>query len=551
MKTHTGREQSRRMFLGTLGAAAAAQGCRGIGIEATTASPGLGAAKRSKNRAARAFSIRTDAASHQNSQPLPADLTNGDEERYSSRFASFSKGLPHDDGGEVDPAAYTALLNALASGRSADFAIIPLGGNLKLANPQAAYTYTLQGADSHHLELPPPPAFASAEAAADMVELYWQYVLRDIPFDAFQSQELPSIAAADLSGLPAYQGIRRSGIVSPAALFRGHTPGDAVGPYASQFPSAPVPHGVYTIDQRFRTPLPVVDYVTTPSELLAQQRGSEPTADPALEREARYIRTGRDLTRYVHRDYPFQTFLNAALILARLGEQFLAPTPYNLRACSFGSSQLLVRDDGFSTFGTPQVLDAVTAVANLALHASWRQKWLLHRRLRPEVFAQRVDRVIHHGGKYPVHQDLLRSAVHDHLSPGSALLPMAYPEGAPCHPSYPAAHAAIGGACVTVLKAFFREDAVFPAPVVAAADGLSLLPYEGAPLTVGGELNKLASNVSMARDFAGIHYRSDCIAGMNLGERVALSYLDDMRRCITDDFEGFALTTFAGRAVTV
>jgi hypothetical protein len=43
------------------------------------------------------------------------------------RIANFSKGLPHNELGEVDPAAYDALLVALASGDPADFEAIPRG----------------------------------------------------------------------------------------------------------------------------------------------------------------------------------------------------------------------------------------------------------------------------------------------------------------------------------------------------------------------------------------------------------------------------------------
>jgi hypothetical protein len=62
---------------------------------------------------------------------------------------------------------------------------------------------------------------------------------------------------------------------------------------------------------------------------------------------------------------------------------------------------------------------------------------------------------------------------------GSYLLPMAYPDGSPLHPAYPAAHVAIAGACVTVLKAWFDQSFVLPAPVVASPDGHALLPYTG------------------------------------------------------------------------
>jgi hypothetical protein len=96
-----------------------------------------------------------------------------------------------------------------------------------------------------------------------------------------------------------------------------------------------------------------------------------------------------------------------------------------------------------------------------------------------------------------------------------------------------------------------REDASFPAPVQPSDDGLTLLPFEGPHVTGGGELNKLAANISIARNFAGVHYRSDGMEGMNLGEAVALAYLADMQRCVTEHFDGFNLTTFRGDPITV
>src|SRR5205823_12423839 len=74
--------------------------------------------------------LRQDAA--KNEVPLERAAfphpTNGDEERFPSRIANFTKTLPHNDLGEVDPAAYQQLLNALQSGRFADFENIPAGG---------------------------------------------------------------------------------------------------------------------------------------------------------------------------------------------------------------------------------------------------------------------------------------------------------------------------------------------------------------------------------------------------------------------------------------
>jgi membrane-associated phospholipid phosphatase len=504
------------------------------------------------DRANQAYYVRHRAAIAELRHSLPRCATNGDDDRYATRLASYTKGLPHYDSGAVDPKAYKLLLAAIYSGAPTDFAAVPMGGSLKQVNPQAAHTFALQGADSHRLDVRPAPPFASAEAAADMAEVYWHAVLRDIPFADYPDSSLVVEACRDLTRCSEFTGPRQAAHVVPATLFRGPTSGDLVGPYVSQFLYASVPHGVFTIDQRFRTPAPAFDYMTDPSEWLAIQRGSPAVRDAVLDSNRYFIRTGRDLTRYVHRDYTFQAFLNAALVLISLGGEYVAPNPYVMKACAITSNRTwLTTEEGFCTFGGPQVLDAVAAVARLALLATWNQKWLLHRRLRPEAYAQRVDAAIKHNQDIQIHQDLRECTARYFLKHNNLLLPMAYPEGAPAHPSYPAGHAAIAGACATVLKAYFREDAVFPAPVRVSKDGLFLVPAEEAELTIGGEIDKLASNIAFGRNFAGVHYRSDAVEGMNLGESVALAYLRDARRCLTEEFDGFALTTFSGTPVLV
>ena len=134
---------------------------------------------------------------------------------------------------------------------------------------------------------------------------------------------------------------------------------------------------------------------------------------------------------------------------------------------------------------------------------------------------------------------------------GNALLPQAFPEGSPTHPAYPAGHSTVAGACCTVLKAFFDEQFVIPDPVEATADGQALDPWVGTDLTVGAEVNKLATNISLARDTAGVHYRSDSINGLALGEQVALAMLADETRTYNEDFGGYELTTFDGTSVLV
>lgn len=92
---------------------------------------------------------------------------------------------------------------------------------------------------------------------------------------------------------------------------------------------------------------------------------------------------------------------------------------------------------------------------------------------------------------------------------------------------------------------------VVPDCVVPSIDGLSLHPYKGPALTIEGELEKLAFNIAMGRNFAGIHYRSDASAGIRLGEEVTISVLEDLVNTFNEDFAGFRFTRFDGSLVTI
>lgn len=531
---------NRRNFF-SVSTAAAALGMTQATLPAASA-PGT-AISSSKERRQQAFRLRMNNAMEQRDRPWSRKATNGDTQRYPSGIASFTKTLPHDANGEVDPGAFAKFLAALESGRGEDFAAIPMGGTAKLADPQAAYAFDLVGADSHQVDLRPAPAFASAEAAGEMTEVYWQALTRDIPFADYSSNPLIGQAIDDLNRLSDFRGPKVAKSVTAGTLFRGLTPGDLKGPYLSQFLAKTIPFGAGQMPQQYVVPQAAIDFMTSPSEWLAIQNGIPPFKAFAFDSTARYIRNGRDLSWFVRQDFSYQAYLAAALILLSYGGPALSPNNYYLKVPNQG---------GFITFGAPNVLDCVATVANAALRAAWCQKWLLHLRLRPEVYAARVQQVLIKSAKYPVHADVLNSSVVQLLASanGSYLLPMAYPEGSPAHPSYPAGHAAIAGACVTVLKAFFNENFAIPSPVVASSDGLKLLPYSGS-LTVGDELNKLAANISLGRDTAGVHYRSDGIEGMRLGEEVAIAYLRDIATTYHEDFNGFSFTRFDGTPKTI
>lgn len=144
-----------------------------------------------------AFQVRLDAAIFQRDLPLPGHPCNGDEDLYPNKIGNFSKALPHNQLGEVDLNAYKAYLRALSTGNPDDFEMIPLRGGAKLANPQSAYAYELAGPDSHHLSIPPAPAFSSAWNASEMAELYWLALTRDVPFAEYDTNPLTLAAASE------------------------------------------------------------------------------------------------------------------------------------------------------------------------------------------------------------------------------------------------------------------------------------------------------------------------------------------------------------------
>ncbi|MFZ8318554.1 phosphoesterase, partial [Staphylococcus aureus] len=67
----------------------------------------------------------------------------------------------------------------------------------------------------------------------------------------------------------------------------------------------------------------------------------------------------------------------------------------------------------------------------------------------------------------------------------------------------------------------------------------------------GGELNKLATNLGVGRNWAGIHWRSDAAASLPLGVDVAIALLRDEKLSFKEPFEGFRFTRFDGTTVSL
>ncbi len=520
-----------------------------------------------KKRLREAFRKRKQAARFQLKPPFPPNqsLANGDEKKYPNKIGNFTKGLRHDDFGEVVKEDYEALIKALKSGKPEDFDNIPIGGR-KLVNPQAGLAFDLEGDDSHKLYIPPAPELDSAEEAGEIVENYWMALLRDVPFVDYNNHPLAQEAATDLSKLSDFKGPRENGTVTTSTLFRGTTfhiqgndkvPSDLVGPYISQFMWLDTPFGVEFVERRMRTRRANLDYMTSFPDWLSVQNGGVATNVPPepeqFEANRRYIINGRDVGEWVHIDVLFQAYFNACLILFGIKAPSNPGNPYK-------NSK---NQEGFGTFGPPYFINLVSEVATRALKAVWYQKWFVHRRLRPEAYAGLVH-LFKIGKKpnYPIHPDAQNSSVlakvfsHNEKfnqgTGGTYLLPMAFPEGSPIHPAYGAGHATVAGTCVTILKALFDETYVIQNPMEPdPTDSTKLRKYNGEPLTVGGELNKLASNVAIGRNIAGVHWRSDATESLKLGEALAISILRDQKLTFNENFKGYTFTKFDGTKVTI
>lgn len=562
---------SRRKFLGGLGGAAAAAMASGVvGLQplanaataseidaAVTAESGITAARSRRNAC---WAHRKDQADYWWQRGNVTHPTNGDEARYPERIANYSKSMPHNEFGEVDPDAYDSLLKAIKTGKSTDYdAMILTSGARRQTSPQCGLAFDMEGVDSHCIAVPPPPTLASKEQAGEMAENYWMSLLRDVNYLDYDTSPLAAAAAADLNSFGAdFKGPRdANGKVTPQTLFRDNGPGISVGPLTSQFMWLNTPFGVEYVERKMWTAGPGSDHMQNFEEWLAVQNGLVPGKNSFLG-ERRYVINGRDISAWVHVDVLFQAYFNACLILITppdtsdigggLGCPFNPGNPY------IGSTT----QDGFCTFGPPAAKSLMCEVASRCLKATWHKKWQVHRRLRPEAYAGRVEVHLNQSpGRYngALHPSLFSASVLDAIAThngGSALLPMAFPEGSPTHPSYTAGHATVAGACITMLKAIFdTENRPIPHPVVPTADGKSLVPYTGPTLTIEGELNKIASNIASGRNIAGVHWRSDSHASLRIGQAVAISLLQEQTLIHNEADPFFTFRGFDGERIVV
>lgn len=490
-------------------------------------------------RVTAAYLLRVERAHANAAKPVPVQQANGDEAFYMERLGSFSKGLQHDSLGQVDPVQYQQFLTALET-RQFDQIPRATDAQRRFANPQAGLAFNLIGGDGTQYAMPPAPAFNSSELAAEYVENAWMAVTRDVPFAEYSTNALTMEAAAELDGFGNnFTGLRP---VTGDTLFRGLSPGCEVGPYLSQFFYLPMMYGMHTFNLKVQPRAPGVDFMTTFNEYLNIQNGRSPLGVETLVGSPRYMISGRDISNWVHVDVIWQAYHMATLTLYTLRAPLNPTNPYLMSE----------NQEGFATFGAADIITKVAEVASHALHTVWYQKWFVHRRMRPEVFGARIHVNKTMNVPYPIHPIALESAANTYIfaSTGHYLLPQAFPEGSPMHPSYGAGHGTVAGACTTIMKAFFDEHWIIPDPVEPDAIGAAVLPIS-ANLTVGGELNKLANNVAIGRNIAGVHWRSDATESLMLGEQVAIDFLRDYKKTYHEAFTGWRFTKFDGTVMTI
>lgn len=585
-------------------------------------------------RQQQSFEIRRSAAELAAARDHPRHVSNGDEQRHRcadgqpSYIASFTKCLPHDYEGFVDnPLDYADWVRSIDSGDERDIAALRVGppgqdpaaptwgGPYAQAlvaagrdvpvrgweSQGAGLTFDLEGPDAQAVTMPPAPSLDSQELIAEMGEIYWMALCRDVPFANWDGNATVDAArdslkrlswfrrdrTLDLTGvtdqLPAALARRRilseDGMapVPLAKLFRGTTPGEQIGPYLSQFllignrglgpvhaiTDGYIAYGSIRVDQRVRVADVGRDYMQDFNDWLDVQNGADVRQTESYDEGFRFIATPRDLATYVHYDALYEAYLNACLILLGLGAPFDPGLP-------FLAPDHIDKQLGFAQFGGPHILTLVTEVATRALKAVRYQKYNVHRRLRPEALGGWMFQRRNGNAGVKARLAALESmeAAYDGPSGiGAALdakngtnnwlLPMAFPEGSPTHPAYGAGHATVAGACATILKAWFdhgwqlRDGDGAIIGYQPNTDGSALVDAGlTAPLTVEGELNKVAANIAIGRDWAGVHYYTDYYESFRLGEQVAIGLLEEQKLTYGENFS-MTVPLFDGTAVRI
>lgn len=449
----------------------------------------------------------------------------------------FSKTLKHDDNGLTTKEDLDRLINVSKThGKKDSIELLSYSQDPEKVSPlegvATGNSFIIRGFDTQFYDASEGFLYVDdPKHICEMIEVYEKSLLRDVPFIDIQNNTNDGVSRAissinNYNNISAYNGpLNIFNKVTNRTLFRGIGKDETIGPYVSQFLILPFKYNGIAIEQKY----PVEDDVeqtTNYNHYLEIQRGKI-TGSPNFSGEHKYVYSGRVLGSLVHNDPMYCVYYNAAIIGIQNGLSF----EYN------GTDETSAWTDQ----GPPDCLASIAEVSLGALKVAWNSKYNIGLKLRPEAMAHRIDQIINNvfvGREFDTIKTHLmhgKSTLDAIFSQNSNhLLKLMYPEGSPTHPSYPAGHAVLAGACVTVLKAFFKthdstlNPLLWPKTPQHSLDGDTIQNYkllDKNDLTICGEFNKLASNMSIGRNIAGVHYRADGDFGIDLGEKFAIKFL--------------------------
>ena len=482
----------------------------------------------------------------------------------------FSKTLEHDPVTSFPLCSHVQkIVEAVSTPPRAEmFTAIPRapGSVQKLEGPQTSWDSMLMTS----------PAATSATAKKltdpefgfEIAEVFAMALLRDKPFvswaqDAEVQQVIDVLNTYSQKSTAPLEG----GVITLRSLMRGAGADETIGPYVSQYLLQPFQYGNLKITQKYaieNDPHEPTDW----KEFIKIQDG-RPTETRADKDGESFNFSPRNLGSAVHNDPLFQFYYNAALISFQCGISASGMTgdapPSTISAWTQG--------------GGPDVFGTVSGVALSALKAGWWHKWQHAMRIRPEAVGglfefcknnlAKCERVPELRPMYDAFRQGLKNMTlaFTGRTGGSETLLLAtqYPEGSPTHPSWPAGHATVAGACVTILKAMLNthnannEKLPWPTEQCTAFEAHvqgELSSYAGADagdMTIVGELNKLASNAALGRNFAGVHFRSDGDQGLVIGEQIAIQYLESKLQeyALKSVLNSFTLEKFDGTIIVI
>lgn len=495
---------------------------------------------------------------------------NGDINDIPNYRGVFSKGVQHDNEGNVLPSAMQYYLDAINGDKDSvqKIPIPPLGVGevyFPLVNPNSLYDAEFFGRHPSSWRIPLAPKYLSDETAGEMVEAYCASLARDIPFADYASSPIILDCCGYLNALNVFKGPREGGVVTPHTIFQTTLTANGnilPGPRYSQFLYYDMPvqaiggNGVQPVVAPgaiagFRG-LPQTNWYSTPGEdfnwkpnanlgltsavkiqngIVTEFRTPANTSLPL-----RYRQTARDLATNQDLDSrQFFTFNTYDWMISIMGaiKQSEAPNsppftnPSNPYFNGYVRPSLSLANCGFSD--TLHIIQRGIRTSQLvAQYHKWSQM-----RIRAEEVAIEVHKA--KTGVAPstyTNTQLLNSGVLADIfaKQGTYFLSQTDNIGCVQEPTYPSGYTLYAAVSTTIAKALIGPDDTMPA-FEPSADGQTLVPVMDGPthvrLNMCDELDKFAYNSASDRIFQGIHYRSDVEVSLKLAEDVAINFLQE------------------------